>query len=93
MLSYKKMDTVIVKSFKKFVIHTIHTFLIEHDGNTKGLLEKLIALYRLFVEEVYGKVDVSENLMKVVLSYVKKYRLVPGKGKQMLENLQKAIKG
>jgi hypothetical protein len=93
MLSYKKMDTVIVKAFKKFVIHTLNTFLIEHDGNTKGLLEKLIALYKLFVDEVHGKEDVMENLMKVVLSFVKKYRLVPGKGKQILENLQKAIKG
>jgi hypothetical protein len=91
MLSYKKMDTVIVKSFKKFVIHTLNTFLIEHDGRTKGLLEKLIALYRLFVEEVYGKEEVIENLMKVVLSFVKKYRLVPGKGKQILENLKQIV--
>ena len=91
MVSHKKMETTLVKAFKKFVIHTLNTFLIEHDGSTKGLLETLIPLYRLFVKEVYGKEEVIENLINVVLSYVKKYKLVPGKGAQILKNLKQVL--
>ena len=96
-LPVKKMESILVKAFKKYTRVAVSNLLLLNDGRTNGLLKKLISLYIKFMVEIPSKEDkiqdkIQDKLKKELLRWVKKYRLVPGKGKQIiLHNLEEAI--
>ena len=96
-LPVKKMESILVKAFKKYTRGAVSNLLLLNDGRTNGLLKKLISLYITFIAETPSKEvkiqdKIQDKLKKELLRWVKKYRLVPGKEKQIiLHNLEEAI--